>query len=143
MKVNQLSVFLENKSGRLADVTRALHEAGINIRALSIADTIDYGLLRLIVNDPVAAKAALTSGGFTVALTEVLAIEVPDKPGGLAGIIEILSSEGINIEYMYAFVGRSGEHAIVIFRIERVDDALEILQKKGVRILTGDELHAL
>jgi hypothetical protein len=143
VKVNQLSVFLENKSGRLADVTRVLAEAGINIRALSIADTIDYGLLRLIVNDPLAAKKALTEDGFTVALTEVLAIEVPDKPGGLASIIDIISKAGLNIEYMYAFVGSSGENAIVIFRIEETDDAIAALQAKGVRILTGEKLHSL
>ena len=143
MRVSQLSVFLENKSGRLADVTRALAEAKINIRALSIADTIDYGLLRLIVNDPAAAKSALTAQGFTVTLTEVLAIEIPDRPGGLAGIIDILGEAGINIEYMYAFVGTSGENAIVIFRIEKVDEAIAILQRKGVRMLTGDELHSL
>ena len=143
MKVSQLSVFIENKSGRLADVTRALADADINIRALSIADTIDYGLLRLIVNDPVAARNALSNAGFTVTLTEVLAIEVPDKPGGLAGIIEILAGAGINIEYMYAFVGTSGENAIVVFRIERLDEAIPILQQKGVRIMTGDELHSL
>lgn len=143
MKVNQLSVFIENKSGRLADVTRTLADAGINIRALSIADTIDYGLLRLIVNDPAAARDALTEAGFTVALTEVLAIEVPDVPGGLANIIEILAQAGINIEYMYAFVGTSGENAIVIFRIEKADEAITILRDRGVRILTGEELHSL
>ncbi len=143
MKVSQLSVFIENKSGRLADVARSLENAKINIRALSIADTIDYGLLRLIVNDPVGAKAALVNAGFTVTLTEVLAIEVPDKPGGLAGIIDILAEGGLNIEYMYAFVGTSGENAIVIFRLERIDEAIPILQSKGVRILTGDELHSL
>ena len=143
MKVSQLSVFIENKSGRLADVTRTLADADINIRALSIADTIDYGLLRLIVNDPVAARNALSNAGFTVTLTEVLAIEVPDKPGGLAGIIDILAGAGINIEYMYAFVGTSGENAIVIFRIEKLDEAIAILQRKGVRIMTGDELHSL
>ncbi len=143
MKVNQLSVFIENKSGRLADVTRALARNSVNIRALSIADTIDYGLLRLIVNDPVAAKNALAREDFTVTLTEVLAIEVPDKPGGLAGIIDILAEAGLNIEYMYAFVGTSGENAIVVFRIEKVDEAITILQSKGVRILTGEELHSL
>jgi len=143
VKVSQLSVFIENKSGRLADVTRTLAENSINVRALSIADTIDYGLLRMIVNDPVSAKASLTAAGFTVALTEVLAIEVPDRPGGLAGIIDILAASGINIEYMYAFVGKSGENAIVVFRIEKVDEAIPILQEKGVRILTGDELHSL
>jgi hypothetical protein len=143
MKVNQISVFLENKSGRLADVTRSLAENDVNIRALSIADTIDYVLLRLIVNNPEQAGKVLTDEGFTVAKTEVLAIEVPDRPGGLAGIIDILSGKGLNIEYMYAFVGRAGEHAIVIFRIEPVDDAIVALKEGGVRILTGEELHAL
>jgi hypothetical protein len=143
VKVSQLSVFIENKSGRLADVTRALAQNKVNIRALSIADTIDYGLLRLIVNEPVAAKESLAREGFTVTLTEVLAIEVPDKPGGLATIIDILAQESLNIEYMYAFVGTSGENAIVVFRIEKVDEAIAILQQKGVRILTGDELHSL
>lgn len=143
MKVSQISVFLENKSGRLADVTRTLAENQVNIRALSIADTIDYGLLRLIVNNPEQATKVLTDEGFTVAKTEVLAIEVPDNPGGLAGIIDILSARGLNIEYMYAFVGRSGDHAIVIFRIEPVDDAIVALKDGGARILTGDELHAL
>lgn len=143
MKVNQISIFLENKSGRLADVTRTLSDNKVNIRALSIADTIDYGLLRLIVNDPEQATEVLTNEGFTVARTEVLAIEVPDSPGGLAGIIDILSARGLNIEYMYAFVGRSGEHAIVIFRIEPVDEAIEALKEGGARILTGEELYAL
>lgn len=143
MKVSQLSVFIENKSGRLADVTRTLADNSINIRALSIADTIDYGLLRLIVNDPLRAKSALNEEGFTVALTEVLAIEVPDKPGGLARIIDIVAEGGFNIEYMYAFVGTSGENAIVIFRIEKIDEAIPILQDKGVHILTGEEIHSL
>lgn len=142
MKVSQLSVFLENKSGRLAEVTRTLASANINIRALSIADTIDYGLLRLIVNDPVRAKAALTDEGYTVAMTEVLAIEVPDSPGGLAGIIDIFSENKLNIEYMYAFVGTSGRNAIVVFRTQNVDEAIAVLQQKGVRILTGEELHS-
>ncbi len=143
MKVKQISVFLENKSGRLADVTRTLAANNINIRALSIADTIDYGLLRLIVNDPDYAAKVLTDEGFTVAETEVLAIEVPDRPGGLAGIIDILSAKGLNIEYMYAFVGRSGQHAIVIFRVEPIDAGIEALKEGGARILTGEELHAL
>ena len=143
MKVNQLSVFIENKSGRLADVTASLAKAQVNIRALSVADAADYGLLRLIVDNPEKAKNHLTNDGFTVASTEVLAMEIPDKPGGLANIIGILAGANINIEYMYAFVGKSGENAIVIFRIERTDDAIEILQKNKVHILTGDELHSL
>lgn len=143
MKVYQLSVFIENKSGRLADVTRTLADANINIRALSIADTIDYGLLRLIVNDPAAAKKTLVDAGFTVALKEVLAVEIPDNPGGLANVVDILSNADFNIEYMYAFVGTSGKNAIVIFRIDGADEATEILQGKGIKIFTGEELHAL
>jgi len=143
MKVSQLSVFIENKSGRLADVTRVLSDNAINIRALSVADKVDYGLLRLIVDDPEKAKAALNEEGFTVAVTNVLAIEVPDIPGGLAGIIAILADAGANIEYMYAFVGTSGQNAIVIFRIENADDAIEILQSRGIRILSGAEVYAL
>ncbi len=143
MKVNQLSVFLENKSGRLADVTRTLAEGNVNIRALSVADSIDYGLLRLIVDDPEKANGVLNENGFRTKLTEVLAIEVPDSPGGLAGIIDVLAKGGLNIEYMYAFVGSSGENAIVIFRIERPDDAIPVLQEGGVKILTGEQLHSL
>ena len=143
MKVSQLSVFIENKSGRLADVTRVLADNAINIRALSVADKVDYGLLRLIVDDPEKAKVCLNEEGFTVAVTQVLAIEVPDVPGGLAGIISTLADAGANIEYMYAFVGTSGQNAIVIFRIENADDAIGILQSRGIKILSGNEVYAL
>jgi hypothetical protein len=104
---------------------------------------LSIGLLRLIVNDPSHAKSVLTDAGFTVALTEVMAIEVPDKPGGLAGIIDAFAECGLNIEYMYAFVGASGENAIVIFRVEKVDEAILSLQKKGVHILDGEKLYTM
>lgn len=143
MKVSQLSVFIENKSGRLADVTKVLADNQINIRALSVADKVDYGLLRLIVDDPEKAKSTLNDEGFTVAVTQVLAIEVPDKPGGLAGIISTLAEAGINIEYMYAFVGTTGQNAIVIFRIESLDEAIEILRNRGIKILSGAQVYAL
>lgn len=143
MKVEQISVFLENKSGRLADVTDILAKAGINIRALSLADTADFGILRLIVNDTEKAKQVLKENGFTVGKTEVIAIEVPDRPGGLAGILEALKGEEINVEYMYAFVQKSGEHAIIIFRFDGIEKAITVLQKAGVRILKGEEVHAL
>ncbi|RMG58106.1 MAG: ACT domain-containing protein, partial [Deltaproteobacteria bacterium] len=113
MKVEQISIFLENKSGRLAEVTGILADAGINIRALSLADTADFGILRLIVNDTEKAKEVLKAHGFTVGKTEVVAIEVPDRPGGLAGILRELKGENINVEYMYAFVQKSGENAII------------------------------
>ncbi|RMG73059.1 MAG: ACT domain-containing protein [Nitrospirae bacterium] len=143
MKVEQISIFLENKSGRLAEVTGLLAEAGINIRALSLADTSDFGILRLIVNDTEKAKQVLKENGFTVGKTEVVAVEVPDRPGGLAGILKALGGKGINVEYMYAFVQSSGENAIIIFRFDELDRAIEALQTAGVRILKGEELYRI
>ncbi len=143
MTAIQVSVFLENKSGRLAEVTHALAEAGVNIRALSLAETIDYGVLRLIVDKPLEAKQALNGAGFTVTETEVIAVEMPDRPGGLAGIVDLLTQRGLNIEYLYAFVGQRGENAIVIFRIDNVSEAVSALQGGGVHILSADELSAI
>ena len=142
MKVSQISVFLENKSGRLAEVTQALADNNINIRALCIAETIDYGVLRLIANDPALAKKVLSERGFTVTETSVLVVEVEDKPGGLARVIKVLAQSGINIEYIYAFLTRS-EKAFVVFRLENMDEAAAALQKAGVRVLTGAEIYAL
>lgn len=141
MKVKQISVFLENKSGRLADVTKTLGYAGINIRALCIADTSDFGILRLIVNDPAKAAYALKQEGFTVSETDIIAVQVPDKPGGLAAILAFLKEGEINIEYMYAFVGESRGEAIVVFRVEEIEKAIEILEKNGITLLRGDEVY--
>jgi len=143
MKVEQISVFLENKSGRLADVTSVLAEAGINLRALSLADTADFGILRLIVNDIERAKQVLKDNSFTVGRTEVVAVEVEDRPGGMAKILRALDKGGINVEYMYAFVQKSGEHAIIIFRFDALDEAIEVLQSAGIRILKGEEVISL
>ncbi|MDH5769054.1 MAG: ACT domain-containing protein [Nitrospirota bacterium] len=143
MNVEQISIFLENKSGRLAEVTGVLAKAGINIRALSLADTADFGILRLIVNDTEKARQVLKDNGFTVEKTKVVAIEVPDKPGGLATILDTIKDEGINVEYMYAFVQKSGQNAIVVFRFDEFEKAIEILRKAGVRTLEGEELYAI
>ena len=143
MHVEQISIFLENKSGRLAEVTGVLSEAGINIRALYLADTADFGILRLIVNDTEKARRVLKDYGFTLEKTRVIAIEVPDKPGGLSGILNTIKDEGINVEYMYAFVEKSGENAIVIFRFDEFEKSIDILRQAGVRILGGEELSAL
>lgn len=143
MKVEQISVFLENKSGRLAEVAGVLAKAGVNIRALSLADTTDFGILRLIVNDTEKAKKVLKENGFTVGKTEVLAVEVPDRPGGLANILNAMRDAGINVEYMYAFVQRSGGNAIIIFRFDELDKAIEALQKAGIKILKGEDVYAL
>jgi hypothetical protein len=143
MKVEQISVFLENKPGSLADVTRILGEAGVNIRALSLADTKDFGILRLIVNDTEKAKQILGQKGFTVRKTEVVAVEVPDRPGGLADMLKSLSDSGINVEYLYAFVQQSGTNAIIIFRFDETDRAIKILSEQGIHILNGQKVYAL
>jgi hypothetical protein len=143
MKVEQISVFLENKSGRLADVAEVLAKAGINIRALSLADTTDFGILRLIVDDTEKAKGVLKENGFTVGKTEVIAVEVSDTPGGLARILNVMRAEGINVEYMYAFVQQSGGNALIIFRFDELEKAIIVLQNAGIRILKGEEVYTL
>ncbi len=143
MKVKQISVFLENKSGRLAEVTRALGDNDINIRALSIADTTDFGILRLIVNKPEMANSILKNEGFMVSETQVIAVEVPDYPGGLADVLSELGEAGINIEYLYAFIGRSALNALVVFRVEDCDGAVLALKKKNIRVLGGEEVYSL
>ena len=143
MKVDQLSIFLENRAGRLAEVTRILSESGVNIRALSLADTSDFGILRLIVSDFDKAKENLKAGGFTVGRTTVVAVEVPDHPGGLHGILEMLRASGINVEYMYAFVQQSGSHAVIIFRFDRTDQAIELLQQHGINMIPDEKLYKM
>ncbi|HXX56607.1 MAG TPA: ACT domain-containing protein [Thermodesulfovibrionales bacterium] len=143
MKVEQISIFLENKSGRLAEVAGVLARAGVNIRALSLADTSDFGILRLIVNNTEKAKGVLKDNGFTVGKTEVIAVEVSDKPGGLAEILDIMRDGSINVEYMYAFVQKSGGNAIIIFRFDELEKAIDALMKAGIRILKGEEVYAL
>ena len=143
MKVEQLSIFLENKPGGLEEVTRILKDAGINIRTLSLADTSDFGVLRLIVNDIDRASQVLKEQGFRTSRTLVVAVEVPDRPGGLHGILEVVSKNGINVEYLYAFVERSGEHAVIIFRFDAPDKAIDVLQKNGMTVLPGAKLYGL
>ncbi len=143
MKVEQISIFLENKSGRLAEVTRLLGEGGINIRALTLADTTDFGILRLIVNDNARALEILKNAGFTVGKTEVIAVEVPDRPGGLADVLDRLGRAGVNVEYMYAFVEKSGDDAVVIFRFDDPEKAVTLLQENGVKIIPEDKVYSL
>jgi len=143
MHVEQISIFIENKSGRLAEVTRILGEAGVNIRALSLADTSDFGILRLIVNDREKAKTVLKEKGFTVSKTDVVAVEVPDRPGGLSLILQTLDGENINVEYMYAFVERCGENAVIIFRFDETDRAINSLLDKGFNVLEGERLYGM
>ena len=140
MKITQLSIFAENKPGHLIAPCRALAEAGINVRALSLADTQRYGILRMIVSDPRAAQKVLEQAGFLVKATEVVAVEVPDRPGGLAQILAALENTSINIEYMYAFPFGRGENAVLIFRFDDPDAAIKQLQAAGVSMIMRKEL---
>ncbi len=143
MRVEQIAVFLENKSGRLAEITEVLADNGINIRALSVADTADFGILRLIVNKVDLAGKVLKDHGFTVGKTGVIAVEVPDQAGGLAGVLKTVEAEGLNVEYMYAFVNKSGEKAVLIFRFDDMDKAISSLQKAGLTLLSGEQVCSL
>ncbi len=143
MLVKQISVFLENKSGRLAEVTKALGQNNIDISALSIADTTDFGILRLIVNKPEEAEKVLKESGFTVSCTNVIAIAVPDKPGGLGKALEVMESESIGIEYMYAFIGKASDEALVILRVEEPERAIEVLTGKNIKVLSCHTVYGL
>jgi hypothetical protein len=141
--VTQISVFLKNQAGQLALVTDLLGQAGINIRALTVSESADYGILRMIVSDPENAVNVLKEN-FLVDSTEVIACELQDKPGSLHEIAVELGGANINIEYLYAFVGRANE-AILILRVENnmQSQAIEILQAKEIRIYSPEELYAL
>ena len=141
MELYQVSVFVENKSGRLADITEVLSKNNINIRALSIADTADFGILRLIVDNPKSTELILAENGFTVTLTKVIGVRVPDTPGGLSFVLRLLSDGNIGLEYMYAFIGRSDERASVILRVDNEEKAEQILSANGIDLISGDAFN--
>lgn len=140
MAISQISVFVENRPGRLADITAVLAKNSIDIRALSVADTSDYGILRLIVNDPKSAVEALRSEGMTASATQVLGIIIPDEPGGLARAIKVLSDVQISVEYAYAFITPSVGNAYVIIRVEDNDKASKILKGAGIELIEQDDI---
>jgi hypothetical protein len=141
MKLEQISVFLENRKGRLWKALNILSNADINIRALSIADTSEFGILRMIVPDPDLAKSILEEANFVVKVNEVIAVGVPDVPGGLECILGVLNKMGVNVEYLYAFVEKKGEKAVVVIRTEDIDAGLEALTKGKITILSPDEIN--
>ncbi len=143
MYIKQLSVFVENKSGRLADITAIIAANGIDIKALSIADTTDFGILRLVVNRPDDAERALKEAGLTVSLTNVIAVGIPDKPGGFANAIKSLAENGISVEYMYAFISRDAERAYLIMRVLDNDVAVKALLEGGCDILDEKEVYGV
>lgn len=140
MKINQISLFLENKPGHLSSVCQTLADAGISIRTLSLADTERFGILRLIVEDWKRAKAVLEATGCVVNVTEVVATEVEDRPGGLAAILRTLEDSGVNVEYMYAFALGGRNKATMVFRFDQTDAAIKTLQEAGVCVLGSVEL---
>jgi len=141
--VKQVSVFLENRAGRLSEAANLLAKNNINIRALSLADTSDFGILRLIVNNPEQAIDILRKENFTVSSTEVIALEVSDKPGGLAKTLNFFEISNINIEYMYAFLGKNPDKAIMIFRFDDNISVMEKLKGKDIKLVDPGELYSL
>jgi hypothetical protein len=141
--VKQISVFLENKEGRLANVTKTIADSGINIRAMSIADTTDFGILRLIVNDPEKAKTVLENAEFTVSVKEVLAIGITDEPGSLSKAMASLLKDDIIIEYMYAFLGKCDGKALVILKVSDNEKAVKSLEASGIDVISEQELYNL
>jgi hypothetical protein len=140
MIIQQLSVFLENRSGRLTDVTEALRRNNINITALSIAETSEYGILRLIVSDPAVAVSALREENFSVGLTDVLCLSMPNKPGALSLALRIMSDAGLCIEYMYAF--SMNEKALAIIRCEKIREAIEVFTAHKIELIRASELYS-
>ena len=140
MNVQQLSLFLENRAGRLADVAGVLGDAGVNILALSLADTSDFGILRLIVDDTARAAAVLKQHNIVCITNDVTAVAVEDRPGGLASILRLLVEQQINVEYMYAFSRSIPGQAALIFRFDEPDEAVACLRDAGINVLTGVDL---
>ncbi len=141
--VKQISVFVENASGKLSKVTTALTEGGIDIRALSIADTTDFGILRMIVEDPEKAVAILQEKNIMVKSTDVIVVEIDDAPGGLNKAICLLRDKSVTLEYLYAFAGKKGNEAYVIMKTDNEAVAVEALRDGGVRVLEAKEVYAL
>lgn len=144
MTVNQISVFLENRPGTLTNMTALLAENGIDMRALTLAETNDFGIVRIIVDDVYKAATVLKDGGFVHKLTPVLAVLIPDEPGGLHRVLEVLTGAGVNVEYMYAFLGGGDvDHAYMIFRVQDTKAAGAALAAKGIKLVSQDNISGI
>ena len=143
MQIQQLSIFVENKSGRLAEITEILGTAGVDIRAISVADTSDFGILRLIVDKPKEAVEALRAANLTVSLTSVIAVGIDDKPGEFAKAMRVLADGEIGVEYMYAFISRDKGKSYVILRVLESDKAVECLKASGISLLNAEEIYGM
>ena len=143
MQVRQISVFMENRAGRLQEITGILAKAEINLRALSLADTSDFGILRLIVDRPDKAVDILRHAGFTIRENVVIAAVIEDKPGGLHEILNVLADENISVEYMYGFLGKHKQEAVMIIRVEATEKAIEALLAAGITLLKGEQIYSM
>ncbi|MCI7335040.1 MAG: acetolactate synthase [Oscillospiraceae bacterium] len=141
MLIKQISVFVENKEGRLAEITETIAKAGVDIRALSIADTTDFGILRLIVDKPHETEKVLRDSGFTVSVTSVIAVGIDDVPGGFAKPMRVLANAHIDVEYMYAFISRDTKKAYVILRVNDNATATKVLEEAGIVLLDENGFH--
>ncbi|MCF8111074.1 MAG: ACT domain-containing protein [Desulfobacteraceae bacterium] len=143
MKITQISVFMENRSGRLARITTTLGNSGINIRAMSLADTSDFGILRLIVSDIEKAHRVLKQQGFLVRTAEVVAIAIPDVPGALGNLLSLMEHADLNVEYMYAFVEKAHDQAILIFRFDDMDRAIDVMLENDINVLEARKVLSM
>ena len=143
MTAKQISVFLENRPGQLTEFTKLLNQNQIDMRALSLAEAQDFGILRLIVDDPYKTACVLRDAGYVFSITPVLAVEIPDRPGSLVSVLETLGENGINLEYTYAFITRKVDRAYMIFRVADNERAIEVLNKKGVKLICQSEMADL
>ena len=137
MLINQISVFIENKPGRIGQLTEVLAKNKINILNLSIADTKDYGILRAVTSDNKKAVLVLKESGFTISVNDLIAVEVEDKPGGLSKILNIFDKADLSIEYLYSYTRTSGGNAVILFRVENVEAALKALKQSGIKLFSG------
>jgi len=142
-ELKQISLFVENRPGRMAKVSKTLSDAGVNIRALTIAEAGDFGVIRMVVDDPAKGYAKLKENGFTVSMTDVLAVEMEDTPGGLYKIVDTLGQNNINVDYAYAFVTAKAQKAMLIIRVDEIEAARRVLGEKGIRIANGEEIENL
>lgn len=144
MFIKQISVFMENRPGRLAEITKVLSDNGIDMRAINIADTTDYGILRMIVNDEVKAEKVLRENNMTASVTDVIAISIPDTVGAFSTVINLLKeNEDISIEYIYSFIGEKSNKAVIVIKTNKLDESLEVLKDNGVVVLTKEEVNNL
>lgn len=139
--IKQISIFVENQPGKLAELTRLLADADIDLRTLSLADTRDFGILRVIVNKPDETEKLLKANEWTYKIAEVIGVKLPDRPGGVAEVLEAINEAGVNVEYMYAFVNRIPGRADTVFRVDDIATTISALKAKGIEILTPEEAY--